>query len=216
MLSGVVGESASDTGKRSVRSRSGAAVPGVGPSVGVRGCRGVHAGIVRRGFRGARRRERRTFDITAWLKSGPAIRHGGSPQVAAGRVTRHAERRRRGARRTRARRRRSRAPRARARRARAASPQPGANDGRSDRAWACSARSSRWGRRSRRWRPATSRQWPVRWWSPSRRRSSGSRPARWPTSVAAARQNWVTETIREQRYLAEQVAQEMQSFQLLS
>jgi biopolymer transport protein ExbB/TolQ len=29
--------------------------------------------------------------------------------------------------------------------------------------------------------------------------------------VAAARQNWVTETIREQRYLAEQVAREMQS-----
>jgi biopolymer transport protein ExbB/TolQ len=27
--------------------------------------------------------------------------------------------------------------------------------------------------------------------------------------VAAARQNWVTETIREQRYLAEQVAREM-------
>ena len=29
--------------------------------------------------------------------------------------------------------------------------------------------------------------------------------------VAAARQNWVTETVREQRYLAEQVAREMQS-----
>ena len=29
--------------------------------------------------------------------------------------------------------------------------------------------------------------------------------------VAAARQNWVTETIREQRYLAEQVAREIQA-----
>jgi len=29
--------------------------------------------------------------------------------------------------------------------------------------------------------------------------------------VAAARQNWVTETVREQRYLAEQIAREIGS-----